>query len=33
VPATARISIGMYNTKEEIDYTAAALKKVFEVFA
>lgn len=33
VPATARISLGMYNTKEEIDYTAAAIKKVFEVFA
>lgn len=33
VPATARISLGMYNTKDEIDYTAAALKKVFEVFA
>lgn len=33
VPATARISLGMYNTKEEIDFTAAAIKKVFEVFA
>jgi cysteine desulfurase/selenocysteine lyase len=33
VPATARISLAMYNTKEEIDYTAEAIKKVFEVFS
>jgi len=32
IPATARISLSFYNTKEEIDYTADALKKVFEVF-
>ncbi|MCK9212495.1 MAG: cysteine desulfurase [Ignavibacteriaceae bacterium] len=32
IPATARISISFYNTKEEIDFTADALKKVFEVF-
>jgi len=32
IPATARISLSFYNTKEEIDYTADAIKKVFEVF-
>lgn len=32
IPATARISLSFYNTKEEIDFTADALKKVFEVF-
>lgn len=32
VPATARISFGFYNTKEEIDYFAKSLQKVFEVF-
>jgi len=32
VPATARLSIGIYNTKEEIDYTVNSIKKVFEVF-
>lgn len=33
VPATARISLSFYNTKEEIDQCMAALKKVKEVFA
>lgn len=33
IPATARISLGIYNTKEEIDYLAASIKKVFEVFS
>lgn len=32
IPATARISIGLYNTKEEIDVVEKAIKKVFEVF-
>lgn len=32
IPATARISLSFYNTKEEIDFTADAIKKVFEVF-
>ncbi|MCC6549855.1 MAG: cysteine desulfurase [Ignavibacteriaceae bacterium] len=32
VPATARVSISFYNTKEEIDYFALSLQKVFEVF-
>lgn len=32
IPATARISLSFYNTKEEIDFAADALKKVFEVF-
>jgi len=32
IPATARISLSFYNTKEEIDFTIDALKKVFEVF-
>ena len=32
IPATARISLSFYNTKEEIDFTAEAIKKVFEVF-
>lgn len=32
VPATARISFGFYNTKEEVDYFAGAIQKVFEVF-
>ena len=32
VPATARLSLGIYNTKEEIDYTVRSIKKVFEVF-
>jgi cysteine desulfurase/selenocysteine lyase len=33
VPATARASLGLYNTHEEIDALAAALHKVREVFA
>ena len=33
VPATARASLALYNTREEIDALAAALAKVHEVFA
>ncbi len=33
VPATARASLGLYNTREEIDVLAGALRKVREVFA
>ena len=33
VPATARASIALYNTREEIDTLAAGLRKVHEVFA
>ena len=33
IPATARLSIAMYNTKEEIDYFVRSIKKVFEVFS
>jgi cysteine desulfurase/selenocysteine lyase len=32
VPATARASLALYNTKEEMDTLAAGLKKVAEVF-
>ncbi len=32
VPATARASLGLYNTREEIDALAAAIRKVREVF-
>jgi cysteine desulfurase/selenocysteine lyase len=32
IPATARASLALYNTREEIDALAAALKKVVEVF-
>jgi len=32
IPATARISFGLYNTKEEIDAAIEALEKVQEVF-
>jgi cysteine desulfurase / selenocysteine lyase len=32
VPATARASLAMYNTKEELDALAAGLRKVAEVF-
>lgn len=32
IPATARISLALYNTKEEIDYAVSAIKKIFEVF-
>jgi cysteine desulfurase/selenocysteine lyase len=33
IPATARASFGLYNTKEDIDALAAALNKVREIFA
>ncbi len=33
VPATARASLAFYNTKEEVDRLAAALRRVIEVFA
>jgi cysteine desulfurase/selenocysteine lyase len=33
VPATARASLAMYNTREEIDALAGALRKVLQVFA
>jgi cysteine desulfurase/selenocysteine lyase len=33
IPATARVSIAMYNTREEIDRLGRALRKVREVFA
>jgi len=33
VPATARASLGVYNTLEELDALASALKKVLEVFS
>jgi cysteine desulfurase/selenocysteine lyase len=32
LPATARASLGLYNTKEEIDALVAALGRVNEVF-
>jgi cysteine desulfurase/selenocysteine lyase len=32
VPATARASLALYNTREELDALAAALRKVAEVF-
>ncbi len=32
IPATARASLGMYNTKEEIDALVAGIRKVTEVF-
>ncbi|MFP4502392.1 MAG: SufS family cysteine desulfurase [Candidatus Hydrogenedentota bacterium] len=32
VPATARASVGLYNTKQELDALAAAIEKVNEVF-
>ena len=32
VPATARASLALYNTKEELDALAAGLRKVAEVF-
>ena len=32
VPATARASLGLYNTREEIDVLAGAIRKVLEVF-
>ncbi|HET6383044.1 MAG TPA: cysteine desulfurase [Armatimonadota bacterium] len=33
IPATARASLGMYNTRQEIDALAEGLKKVKEMFA
>lgn len=33
VPATARVSLAFYNTREEIDKLAAAVQKVIDVFA
>lgn len=33
IPATARASLGLYNTREEIDALAKAVKKVIEVFS
>jgi cysteine desulfurase/selenocysteine lyase len=33
VPATARASLAMYNTRAELDALGAALEKVREVFA
>jgi cysteine desulfurase / selenocysteine lyase len=32
IPATARASLGLYNTKEDIDALAAGIRKVIEVF-
>ena len=32
VPATARASLALYNTKEEIDALAKALNRVHEIF-
>jgi cysteine desulfurase / selenocysteine lyase len=33
VPATARASLGVYNTREDLDRLAAGIRKVLEVFA
>ena len=33
VPATARASFGVYNTREDIDRLVAALQTVKEIFA
>lgn len=33
VPATARVSLAFYNTKEEVDKLAAAVQKVIDVFS
>jgi len=33
IPATARASIAMYNTREEMDALGRALRRVREVFA
>jgi cysteine desulfurase/selenocysteine lyase len=33
VPATARASLGLYNTRAEIDALASALQKVRRMFA
>ena len=33
VPATARASLALYNTRDDVDALVAALRKVAEVFA
>jgi cysteine desulfurase/selenocysteine lyase len=33
IPATARASFALYNTREEVDALVAGIKKVQEVFA
>ncbi|MCE1188795.1 MAG: cysteine desulfurase [Ignavibacteria bacterium] len=33
IPATARLSLGIYNTREEIDFFVQSIHKVFEVFS
>jgi cysteine desulfurase / selenocysteine lyase len=33
IPATARASFALYNTKDEVDALAAGIKKVQEVFS
>ena len=33
IPATARASLAMYNTREELDALGRALQKVRQVFA
>jgi cysteine desulfurase / selenocysteine lyase len=33
IPATARASFGLYNTKQEVDFLVDGIKKVREVFA
>jgi cysteine desulfurase/selenocysteine lyase len=33
VPATARVSLGVYNTREEIDALVVGLDKIREMFA
>ena len=32
IPATARASFGMYNTKEDVDYLVHAVKEVIRMF-
>jgi len=32
IPATARASLAMYNTKQELDALADGIRKVIEVF-
>ena len=33
IPATARASFGVYNTREDVDALVAALRRVAEIFA
>jgi len=33
IPATARASFGLYNTREEVDALARGIERVREVFA